>query len=469
MEKTLTEAAERVGMSKSDLEEIALPAYGLDERGIARHELNGCAAEIVVSGMRVALNWFDQDGKALKSIPARAKREQAKEVKAIQEARAEIEKTLAVQRDRLESFYLDARDWRLADWRERYIVHPLMGQLARCLVWRFQITERESALGFWRDGGICGVGGSPLPGLSDETRVSLWHPLDSRPETVLAWRERLEKWGIVQPFRQAHREVYLLTDAEQATGTYSNRFAAHILKQHQFHALCTQRGWRYTYQGRWDSWNTPARPLPNHGLTVEFLVEPVEEEQVSEAGVFLYVATDQVRFLQSDGTLRELSDVPPRIFSELMRDVDLFVGVASVGNDPTWRDGGEQAFGRDYWQSYAFGDLGATAQTRRSVLERLLPRLKIAPRCALDGKFLTVQGDLRTYKIHLGSGNILMEPNDQYLCIVPGRSQDANAADQVFLPFEGDRTLSIILSKAFLLADDTKITDKTITRQIKLD
>jgi hypothetical protein len=36
----------------------------------------------------------------------------------------------------------------------------------------------------------------------------------------------------------------------------------------------------------------------------------------------------------------------------------------------------------------------------------------------------------------------------------------------LFLPFEGDHTLSIILSKAFLLAEDKKITDPTITSQI---
>jgi hypothetical protein len=34
------------------------------------------------------------------------------------------------------------------------------------------------------------------------------------------------------------------------------------------------------------------------------------------------------------------------------------------------------------------------------------------------------------------------------------------------LPFEGDITLSMILSKALLLADDKLITDSTITRQI---
>ena len=31
--------------------------------------------------------------------------------------------------------------------------------------------------------------------------------------------------------------------------------------------------------------------------------------------------------------------------------------------------------------------------------------------------------------------------------------------EKLFIPFEGDTVLSLILSKAFLLAEDTKITD----------
>ena len=59
-----------------------------------------------------------------------------------------------------------------------------------------------------------------------------------------------------------------------------------------------------------------------------------------------------------------------------------------------------------------------------------------------------------------------MEPNDQYLCIVPARDPVTVGADRVFLPFEGDVTLSIVLSKAFLLAADDQIKDPTIVRQI---
>jgi hypothetical protein len=58
-----------------------------------------------------------------------------------------------------------------------------------------------------------------------------------------------------------------------------------------------------------------------------------------------------------------------------------------------------------------------------------------------------------------------MTPNDQYLCIVPDSAKSADG--KVFLPFDGDRTLSIILSKALMLADDTKIKDPSIVSQIR--
>ncbi|BFO15277.1 hypothetical protein SHKM778_16650 [Streptomyces sp. KM77-8] len=135
------------------------------------------------------------------------------------------------------------------------------------------------------------------------------------------------------------------------------------------------------------------------------------------------------------------------MFSEAMRDVDLFVGVTSIAADPDWREHGPE---RAYWERTAFGELSETAATRRDALERLLPRLKIADRCMLEDRFLVVRGDRGTYKIHLLSANILMEPDDAYLCIVPAFSRGER-----YLPFEDDR-LSLILSKAFLLAADAE-------------
>ena len=98
------------------------------------------------------------------------------------------------------------------------------------------------------------------------------------------------------------------------------------------------------------------------------------------------------------------------------------------------------------------------------MLRDLLPGLSIADRCRLDDRFLVVNGKLRTYRIHLGSSNIRMESNDQYLCIVQDHQ---NAGSRVRLPFEGDDMLSLILSKAFLLAEDDQIKERSIVSQIK--
>jgi hypothetical protein len=161
--------------------------------------------------------------------------------------------------------------------------------------------------------------------------VSLWHPIGSPADVVRAWRARLEDLGVSQPFKQAHREVYILTPAERETTTYSNRFASHVLKQHQLAALCRARGWRYALQGAgFDGANSPALHLPRVGLTAELWVELPDAGEEARSGISVHVVTDQVRFRRADAPDGvPLSDVPALIFSEVMRDVDLFVGVCS--------------------------------------------------------------------------------------------------------------------------------------------
>jgi hypothetical protein len=467
--KALDIAADKTGMSAAEMEEVAVPTCGLTEVGVQRVQLGDLAAVLQVSsGLKAELSWIRADGKAQKSVPASVKEAFAAELKALKQSEKEIAKLLPAQRDRLEQLFLQERTWSFPEFRSRYLDHPLVGVLARRLIWRYTDGDRAGD-GIWLDGQIVDDRDRALAWLGPGTRVAPRHPLTCGLEQVRAWRDWLERHQVRQPFKQAHREIYVLTDAERGTETYSNRFAAHILRQHQFSALCQQRGWRYTLQGQWDSHNIPTLELPQWDLRVEFWVEPLADEaETAASGVYLHVSTDQVRFYRrGEVEPLRLANVPPLVFSEVLRDVDLFVGVASVGNDPNWADGGPAGRYRDYWQSYSFGDLSATAQTRKEVLERIIPRLKIAERCSFADKFLVVRGDLRAYKIHLGSGNILMSPNDQYLCIVPKPSAADAAGSKVFLPFEGDSTLSVILSKAFLLAEDSKIKDPTIVRQIR--
>ena len=474
LEKALHVAAEKTGLSTTDLEELGVPTNGFQDVGECRVMFDeGTALLHITDRLGGELSWLDQNGGTKKSIPAAVRAKAPEQVKALKRSERDLKKLLPAHRDRLERLFLQQRTWSLADFRNRYLDHPVIGPLARRMIWSFAVNASRPA-GIWFRDCLVDQEDKPIQGLTDDTRVTIWHPHDAPTSQVLAWRKWLEEHEVRQPFKQAHREVYILTDAERQTATYSNRFAAHVIRQHQFSALCQGRGWRYKLQGDWDSANTPTLELPIWDMRAEFWVEPIHEgrpfherEDIGHSGVYLHTATDQVRFARRRAMEPlPLDQVPSLVFSEVLRDVDLFVGVASVGNDPNWSDGGPEGRYRDYWQSYAFGDLSATAQTRRALLETLIPRLKIAKRCTLADKYLVVQGDLRTYKIHLGSGNILMSPNDQYLCIVPGRGSTNKSAESVFLPFEGDNTLSIILSKAFLLAEDNKIADPTIISQI---
>ena len=488
--KALDAAAARAGLTRDELDEVGVPAYGLETVGVRRETLDGGRTELLVVGTaKTELTWVSETGKRQKSIPKAVSQQHAEELKALKVAARDIEKMLVAQVARLESLFLARREWPLRDWRSRYLDHPLVGTLARRLLWQFEQPDRRGS-GCWYDGRLVDRSGAPLDWLTPSTKVRLWHPaLDATP-TIVEWRSWFESREIAQPFKQAHREIYLLTDAERATRVYSNRFAAHVLKQHQFNALCAARGWRNKLRLMVDDEYPPATlELPAWQLRAEFWVEGAGTgygTDTNESGTFLYLTTDQVRFypLQaatnsahasggSYGVLRAgtgenppvpLEEIPPLVLSEVLRDVDLFVGVASVSNDPTWSDGGPAGRYHEYWHANGFGELSESAATRRATLERLLPRLKIRDRCSLTDRFLVVRGNLRTYKIHLGSANILMEPNDQYLCIVPAQSQSKGGV--IFLPFEGDTRLTVILSKAFLLAEDDKIEDATIVRQI---
>jgi hypothetical protein len=466
VDSTLTALAERLHCDRDDLVDESLPTFGFTEVGRLQLDFGEAKAEMRISGSRSTdIVWSKPDGKVLKSIPARVKRERAEEVEAFKATAAGVREALSGLAQRLEASWLTERTFALADWHARLIDHPVAAALGRKLIWRIGGNGHSVAV-YWRGDSLVDMQGHPVQWPA-ETTVGLWHPIFATENEAAVWRERLEADGVCQPFKQAHREIYRLTEAERTGRTYSNRFAAHIIRQAQFRQLAKVRGWKTGLIGPWDGAGDGVahRRLPRQGLRAEFWTEGVEGDY--QTG-YTYLSTDQIRFYrENEREPMGLEDVPPLVFSEVMRDVDMFVGVASVGNDPNWSDGGPQGRYRDYWQSYAFGDLSATATTRKETLQRLVPRLKIAERCTFADRFLVVRGDLRTYKIHLGSGNVLMSPNDQYLCIVPSQSAGRKDTGKIFLPFEGDNMLSIVLSKALLLAEDMKIKDPTIVNQIQ--
>ncbi|MER5479414.1 DUF4132 domain-containing protein [Streptomyces sp. NPDC002734] len=419
--------------------------------GVLRRTVGDYRAVVTVTDT-ATLTW-EKDGRPLRATPAPVRRDHPAPVKELRDTVKRVNAQLATLVRALEgSFGVDAvhpYGW----WRTDLAGHPVARSLVRRLIWEIEVSP-----GQWQ--AVLPEAGEDLPDAPEDASVRLWHPIRSEPDTVRAWRDLITERCVRQPFKQAFREIYRLTPAEEETRVHSHRFAAHLVHYRRMFALFRARGWKSALLGPWDGGESDEaqRTLAAGEWRAGFL-----HTWADWSGEDELASTDQVRFdRRVDGAWRQapLADVPPLVFSEVMRDVDLFVGVTSIAADPDWTAGGRE---RAYWERAGFAELTESAEARRDALERILPRLRIADRCSIDGRFLVVRGDLRTYRIHLGSANILMEPDDSYLCVVPARrSKDGT----VFLPFEDER-LSLVLSKAFLLAADSKITDQSILTQIE--
>ncbi|MDG4787375.1 DUF4132 domain-containing protein [Micromonospora sp. WMMD1102] len=474
MPRQLDRMLARVGRGLAERPDavLRLPDLGFDADGECVVPVGDHRAVLTVSA-EVLLRWRRADGTLSATVPAAVRRDHPDTLAEVRARGKQARDQLTALARTLEAGFPAASAQPYQRWREGLPGNGLGWSVARRLIWEFPDASGRLRAGLpddgWRPGESGGsaelfrdIGGAALPPPDPAAPIRLWHPVRAAVAEVRAWRDLITDRRLRQPLRQAFREVYLLTPAEEQTGDHSLRFAAHVVRYRQLYALFKGRGWTAARMlGPWDggdsaqAWRVLAGGAWRVGLHHDYLGE---EQGVECAG------TGRVWFERmAEGAWRPapLTEVPVELFSEAMRDVDLFVGVTSIAADPHWIDGGRRY--ADYWQAESSRELGTTARVRREALARVLPRTKIADRCTLTDRYLVVRGELRTYKIHLGSANILMEPDDSYLCIVPARRK---ASGDLFLPFEEDR-LGLILSKAFLLADDARITDPSIVAQLR--
>ncbi len=460
IEQSLYVAAIKSGLPPEEIEEIVVPSYGLSDPGIRIEELNAFRVEIEINCSKAEIRWFDSSNKQIKEPRNESKHEFASELRELKQAKSDIEKMLSVQTARIERLYVGKNSWNYATWKERYLDHPLVGTIARRLIWRFTNRQGQQFSAIFHNGRFVDLDDAPAD-MAEPSEVSLWHPVIAEMSETLGWREWLFTKQMKQPFKQAHREVYRLTDAERATRNYSNRFDGLYVSQSQFHALCRARGWKSSLLPWNGSAPDPSFEIPFISLRVVLEVQGVGLYSTNAAdgnSLFYYLQTHRTLFKNMN-----LEDVPEIIFSEVMRDIDLFVSVASVALDPAWLSHNPQIQFRDFVDDLPFGPL---ADSRKEMLQRIVPMLKVADRCSFSERHLIVRGDLCTYKIHIGTANIFMLPDELFLCI---HGTETRGPANFFLPFEGDAVLSEIVSKVLLLANDKKIKDETIMSQIRRD
>lgn len=476
IEKSLHHAAERKGLLTDELEDMCVGAYGLDERGGIDIVIADARARIHLGeDGRVGIAWHNADGKLVKSAPSHVKKAFPKEVRAVSTRAKEIEQAFVARRSRLEASFLDSRAMPLRHWRQYFIDQPLLGRLGKRLIWVFSNPDAGECSGLWCDGDVGDAAGNRLD-VRHAKSVHLWHPLSSPPGERQAWRERIYARGIRQPFRQAFREFYDLTENERRTPMYSNRFAGILLRQHQLSSLCRARGWEYRLMGAgFDGGNVPTRRLAAWNIDVEFHVDlpPDRDAKLrdsalndqSGSGINLFVASDQVRFYLDRREIA-LDEVPAVVYSEMMRDVDLFTSVCAVGEDETWYDQGDRGTGIISRQ-FDTHEIDAVIALRADILARVLPHTPIADRCKIAKGVLEVRGQFGTYRIFLGwTGAALVSDKDVRYLRVPRTVLDAITLKMELFPIELDYRTETALRQAYVLANDWEIDSPELIRQL---
>jgi hypothetical protein len=469
IQQYLQEAAAARQLSIAELLDLSVQDFGLQD-GQLDFIFGSFRGSLRIEGKaHLKRSWIDEAGGHQKHVPEIVKLEYKSGLHELLATEKEISNALKYVNERFDRMFTSQRILSWTQFEEYYLSHGLVSYFSKRLIWCFQSEGKTDVVIHFDGNWVNTKGNNVNPETS--TMVCLWHPLNSPVEEIIDWRKFLLRNKIVQPVKQAFREVYLVAPEELLTRFYSNRMAAHLIRQQQFKMLANMKGWSYTpfgsdHDGRYKE--MAVLRMPDYHLKAEFCInEPTKENEAQGKRMWMYVGTDQVRFFNQHGERMQLNQVPKIAFSEVMRDIQFFINETAVGKDLEWQDGlGTRAYKKN-WQSYYFPEMTEMIGPKRKViLEGIIPRLKEKEVMELKENALVVKGKLRTYYIDLKTTRIQMSPYNQSLCIQPVVSPKADA--KVYLPFNGDYGISLILSQALLLAEDDKITDPVINRQIKI-
>ena len=287
-EACVNELAERKNWTIAELADRTIPTAGFDE-----------ALQLVLDfGSRTFTASLDDelklvlrtdDGKAIKTLPAPRKDDDADKAtaakKALAAARKEIDSVLKLQKERLYESMCTQRAWIFSDWDQFLNRHPIIRHYCQRLIWcvtsegKLQQSFRplgDGTLTDSADHAVTIAGGS---------RVCLAHESILPAETITLWRQHLADYGVNPLFDQFGRCGFQLPEGRRAESTL-NDFQGHLLEAFKLRGRLTKLGytrgptgdggWFYSYDKRFPSVGITAtieftgNGLPEENRTVAF-------------------------------------------------------------------------------------------------------------------------------------------------------------------------------------------------------
>ncbi|WP_433475742.1 DUF4132 domain-containing protein [Spirillospora sp. CA-142024] len=239
--RKIDEIAAARGITPDALADRAVPDFGLDEEGTLVLDYGPRRFTVTFDEQLVPLV-VEPKGKIRKSAPKPGPKDDPALAPAAHALFTGLKKDLRTIADqeikRLELAMTTRRGWTPDDFRTLFVTHPLLGHIARRLVW---ITDTGTAFRVAEDRTYADINDDafvPAPG----ARISIAHPI-LLDDALDAWAELFADYEILQPFEQLGRPVYRLTGDERA---------AHRLARVEGLVLSYGKAKGHS-QGRWES------------------------------------------------------------------------------------------------------------------------------------------------------------------------------------------------------------------------
>ncbi|WP_338989399.1 DUF4132 domain-containing protein [Fusobacterium polymorphum] len=369
---------------------------------------------------------YEKAGKELKSLPTKLKKD--KYIEAIKEVHKNLKEQYRRSRKMLEEAMEDGIEFYGYEI-ENLMTNPVIAPILKSLIFKM-----GNDLGYYVDNKLKSAK-KKFVAVKDDSLLKIAHCFDLFESGEWAtYQKDIFDRELRQPFKQVFRELYVKTVDEKGRDK-SLRYAGHQVQPAKTVALLKTRRWIIDGQEGLEKVyykkNIIAKvfALADWFSPADIEAPTLEEVQFFDRKTFKPILID---------------DVPDLIFTEVMRDLDLVVSVAHIGDvDPEASH--------------------STIEMRKAIVEFNCKLFKLKNVTFTENHAL-IKGERAEYSIHLGSG-LVHQKAGSAINVLPVHSQHRG---RVFLPFiDDDPKTAEIMAKVILFAQDDKIKDVFILEQIK--
>ena len=369
---------------------------------------------------------YEKAGKELKSLPTKLKKD--KYIEDIKEVHKNLKEQYRRSRKMLEEAMEDGTEFYGYEI-ENLMTNPVIAPILKSLVFKM-----GNDLGYYEDKKLKSAKKKAVA-VKDDSLLKIAHCFDLFESGDWAsYQKDIFDRELKQPFKQVFRELYVKT-ADEKGRDKSLRYAGHQVQPTKTVALLKTRRWIIDGQEGLEKVYYKENIIAKiYALADWFSPADIEAPTLEEVQFF-----DRKTFKPI-----LIDNVPDLVFTEVMRDIDLVVSVAHVGDvDPEASH--------------------STIEMRKAIVEFNCKLFKLK-NVKFSENHVLIKGERAEYSIHLGSG-LIHQKAGSAINVLPVHSQHRG---RVFLPFiDDDPKTAEIMAKVILFAQDDKIKDVFILEQIK--